>query len=207
MFDPAFYNVWHTATSFHWVWKGLQRDLLARLMTRQHWLILYSFQVTGNVWPGFLERLTHSGFVSNFIFGLEKLLWPNKPSYGVTPTYPRKLFKVVQKSTLIKTLRKWFVCFFLCLKRGNLPLYRLWIFNDIKQYARCEYWGGSPVSQHATRYRTFINKTLETTVLFSFIWCATNITQLVVVFWTLKIVSARRGAGCWELRPLLSFWR
>ena len=177
MFDPAFYNVWHTATSFHWVWKGLQRDLLARLMTRQHWLILNSFQVTGNVWPGFLERLTHSGFVSNFIFGLEKLLWPNKPSYGVTPTYPRKLFKVVQKSTLIKTLRKWFVCFFLCLKRGNLPLYRLWIFNDIKQYARCEYWGGSPVSQHATRYRTFINKTLETTVLFSFIWCATNITH------------------------------
>ena len=43
-------------TSSQCVWIGLQRDLLARLMTCYHWLIFKSFQQTGMVWPSCLTK-------------------------------------------------------------------------------------------------------------------------------------------------------
>ena len=88
--------------------------------------------------------MTQSSFVTNFTFDIEKPLWPSKPSHGLTPIYPRKLLKVMWKSPLINTYRKWFVCLFLGLKGENLPLYRLWIINVPHAFCRCEYWGEVP---------------------------------------------------------------
>ena len=122
--------------------------------------------------------MTQSSFVTNFTFDIEKSLWPSKPSHGLTPIYPRKLLKVMWKSPLINTYRKWFVCLFLGLKGENLPLYRLWIINVPHAFCPMRILGGSPVSKHASRYRTllFKNKSLEKTGLFRIISCAIDIT-------------------------------